>query len=313
MEDCLSKVTIVICYKAGTQGILRACLESVRRHTAVPCRVFVVIGHLDSHKDHKEAYRAIQEVNDLLGDDEPFVSTVFVVDIPDGPPSRVHGAMLDCIVPEKVGTDHVLTLDSDAMPVADGWLKELLGMVEAGAGSAGILHPWEPPSADLPVTSIERRVRSQHCNERCHVACQLFPTELLRELGTKFVAGDDTGLAVNAAIAAKGLKFDGFRLTRCPNPANSSFDAEFNRYSCLVFGDKVYHQWGQSRIEGGAGDEQVFPDDFGWARELVEAYEGAEFLLDDANSYRYRFDKEGEVAAEKMQRLFGLKAQRMRS
>ena len=38
----------------------------------------------------------------------------------------------------------------------------------------------------------------------------------------------------------------------------------------------------------------------------------ADFLLDDENSYQYKFDKEEEVSEEKMQRLFGLRDQRMK-
>jgi hypothetical protein len=38
---------------------------------------------------------------------------------------------------------------------------------------------------------------------------------------------------------------------------------------------------------------------------------GAEFLLNDRFSYKFKFDREEAVAKEKMQRLFGLKAQRM--
>ena len=58
------------------------------------------------------------------------------------------------------------------------------------------------------------------------------------------------------------------------------------------------------------GDEPMFENSFGWARERILS-EGAAWLLDDEWSYRFKFDKEEKVSAEKMQRLFGMHADRM--
>jgi hypothetical protein len=71
----------------------------------------------------------------------------------------------------------------------------------------------------------------------------------------------------------------------------------------------VYHHGGFSRTEV-FGDEPMFESIFGWVNERILA-EGAAWLLDDEWSYRFKFDREEDIAAEKMQRLFGMHGDRM--
>jgi hypothetical protein len=227
--------------------------------------------------------------------------------------SKTHGKMLDMVVPDMVSSEYVLTLDSDCFPIADGWLSDLLGMMVPDVGCAGILHPWAPPSADMPHKMLEWRVRSQHCWETTHVACQLARTQTLKELqaaGVKYNGGDDTGLLIPKKLKEMGKKVVGFKPTRCPVVKGTNLDPEFNRYVCVVYGDKVYHHGGYSRNHV-MKDDPVFRDSFGWVEGMVLESKGAEFLLDSSNSYRYHFQKEEAVAKEKMQRLFGMKNQRM--
>jgi hypothetical protein len=208
-----------------------------------------------------------------------------------------------------------MTLDSDCFPVAEGWLKDLRAMLKGNVRIAGILHPWGPPPPHMPKTKIEWRVRSQHCWETTHVACQLLKTDdlkHLKSLGAGYNGGDDTGLLIPKIARQQGWEIKGYKVSRCPQVADGldvMADPEFNRYVCLVFGDKVYHHGGFSRVES-FGDEPLFENSFGWAKERV-LEEGAAWLLDDKWSYRFKFDKEDEVAAEKMQRLFGMHVQRM--
>ena len=292
---------MVTCYKAGTSAVMEAWLASVCRHDAGADACIVVLAKKgdvdDGLKRLVEAYAPDEVVEVDVGDDP--VST-----------SRVHGVMLDSYVPGKVGTELVATMDSDCFPVADGWASGLEAMLDAGAGLAGILHPWGPPPKDMKRTKLEWRVRSQHCWERTHVACQMARTADLEGLGARFAQGDDTGLMVTRAAAERGWRTAGYMATRCPKPAVGKVDPEFNRYAALVYGDKVFHLGGFTRVAA-CGDEPVFEADFGWARDRVLKEKGAEFLLDDALSYRFRFDREEQVAAEKMQRLFGLADQRM--
>jgi hypothetical protein len=72
----------------------------------------------------------------------------------------------------------------------------------------------------------------------------------------------------------------------------------------------VYHHGGYTR-KSVLEEEKTFNESFGWVQPLILEKEGAEFLFEEDNSYRYEFDKEDLVAKEKMQRLFGLKQDRM--
>jgi len=242
------------------------------------------------------------------------------IDIESNVSSRVHGTMLDDVWPE-IQSELILTLDSDCFPVANGWLEGLVEMIDNGADVAGILHPWAPPPGDMKHTKIEWRVRNQHCWNVTHVACQLVKKSFLEKHNLKYNDGDDTGLSIPMRVLSEGGKVDGYRITRCPKPiakenANKNnhgglIDPEFNRYVCLIFGDKVYHQGGYTR-KAKFGDEPLMEDSFGWAMKKVVEDGSADFLMEYRFSYVFGFDREDEVAAEKMQRLFGLKSQRMK-
>lgn len=291
--------TIVTCYRAGTADMLATWFASVDRHTRdIEYKVVVLAKRGDFDNDAigcvREAGAKAVEVD--VGDDA--VSR-----------SRVHGVMLDSYVPYKVETACVVTMDTDCFPVADGWLEGLTGLLEKGCRVAGILHPWAPPPDDMKRTKIEWRVRSQHCWLNTHVACQATMTADLADLGVKFAKGDDTGLLVPKTARERGWEVAGYMPTRCPKPAVGKVDPEYNRYVGLVYGDKVFHLGGFTRVV--SGDAPVFESEFGWVTGRVLKDKGAEFLLDDAASYRFKFDKEEAVAAEKMQRLFGWRDKRM--
>lgn len=292
-------VSIVICYQIGTADMLKVCLSSIRRHTSDVDHRIVIAYKLDD--DGFDAKDVLSEA------DNPLLYPVGLSDSEKS--SKVHGALLDAVVP-LIDSKYILTLDSDCFPVADGWLSDLVGMLEGGHGCAGILHPWAPPPAELDRKSIEYRVRYQHCWNMTHVACQLLESKTLRSLSVKFNGGDDTGLLVPAAVLEQGMTIGGFKPTRCPRPFKRSLDPEYNRYVSVVYGDKVYHHGGYTR-ESIFKDESVMEEQFGWARALVMETGHAEFLLYPENSRKYRFDMEETVAKEKMQRIFGLRAHRI--
>ena len=288
-------VTIVISYKKGTGNILAVNLASLARHTKdVPHKIDIITAKGDMDRDLIElnSYYRINmcELNICNSIDNI---------------NKMHGMMLDAHIPSAIDSEFILTLDSDCFPVADGWLSDLLNM---NADIAGILHPWVPPP-DMNKNRIEWRVRSQHCWANTHVACQIMKTSKFKELGMKYNAGDDTGLAITKAAMDRAWKIDGYKLTRCPKPLEvvpGTTDPEFNRYVCLIYGDKMYHHGGWTRTNVGT-DKPVLEDEFGWVTERVLTERGAEWLLDDDLSYKFKFDKEEEVAKEKMGRLFGLK------
>jgi len=131
--------------------------------------------------------------------------------------------------------------------------------------------------------------------------------DLLKATKTGFADGDDTGLAIVERFKHQdiGLKCVGFKPSRCPQ-SKTDFDPELNRYVGVVYGDKVYHHGGYTRITQD-GDAQWLFQSFGWVIERVLDEGGAEWLLDDEVSHRYTFDREDEVFADKMKRTFGLR------
>jgi hypothetical protein len=303
----MSKVAVVLCWQPGTEEMVNVCLSSLARHT--PPELYEVL--LVSAAQDNPSYRFLGNLSEfpveLL---EPINLTP-----PEGKESsRLHGWMLDEIIPARLDQDNefVLTLDSDCFPIADGWLEDLLEKLQS-AMLSGILHPWAPPPEDLPRNKVEYRVRSQHCWLNTHVACQLVRVKDYRYLhgkGCRFNAGDDTGLLIPKMVLAEGGKIDGFKVSRCPIVWEGDLDPEFNRYSCLVYGDKMYHHGGFSRSKV-QKDDPVFGKSFSWCEDLVLWGRGAEFLLNDRFGYQFKLDREEEVAKEKMQRLFGLRGQRM--
>ena len=282
------RTTIAVCYKAGTQDILKIWFASIFRHTG-SCKIVVVTADDQSHKEALDIADGIEVVQ--------------VVMTPC-PPARIHGTMLDnFLASNSVATEFFLTMDSDCFPVADGWLKDLEGMMDNGAKVTGIRHPWAPPAEDMDHFRIEWRVRSQHCCNNTHVACQMIRYADLKELGVKYAGGDDTGLLIPLMAGKKGWKIDGFKVSRCAKPRDNS-DPEFNRYVCLIFGDKIYHHGGFTRVAT-MGDKPMLSEVYGWVSGSIMEHRGAEFMLSDDHSYKFKMDREEEVAKEKMDRLFG--------
>jgi len=299
------RVTIAVCYKAGTKEMLKIWLASVFAYTKSDFKIVVVTADDPSTCEALEVLIPTHNVRDMVkAANEP--TSVTEVRLSAVSPARIHGAMLDAFLASNpVTTEFLLTMDSDCFPVADGWLDDLEGMMDNGARVAGILHPWSPPPADMDHKKIEWRVRSQHCWETTHVACQMIRVEDLKELGVTFAGGDDTGLLIPLEARKRGWKVDGYKVTRCAKPKDGS-DPEFNRYVCLIFGDAVYHHGGFTRIATG-GDKPLMAEAYGWVGTELTMRREAEFLLSDEFSYRFKFDREEAVAAEKMDRLFGAK------
>jgi hypothetical protein len=307
----MPKVTIFIAYVSGTSAMLAACLASIKRHNDPRIALIYIVtaeGGVDV---------GLQEViQRYRGPGMPL--NVYEVEREHIVPMREHGSILDRAIGKVLVTEYLLTLDSDCFPVADDWLDELSLMLGYGwVVSSGILHPWVPPPEELSANSIERRVRSQLCSSMTHVACQLVRTEdalSAIRAGHGYATGDDTGFGLIGHISrlpryTGKARCIGYSLKRCPRPDVPS-DLEFNRYSCLVYGDKMIHVGGHSRITR-CGEEDVCPS-VSWAVSRILEECGAEFLLEPENSYLYRFDKEEEVAKEKFQRMFGLESQRMK-
>jgi hypothetical protein len=286
-------VTIIICYRAGTSEMLKVCLSSLQRHTKQEVACAVVTTDVD------DGLVSLQKENQF---------SLFEVDVPDDPASRIHGNMLDKVIPSEITTEYVLTLDSDCFPVADYWLRDLLKMMD-DSRLVGILHPWAPPPDDMAKSKMAWRIRSQRCWNGTHVACQMIRTADYKELqscGVNYAGGDDTGLLVPMQAAAKGWGISGFRPTRCPLPSvnGSHFDPEYNRTCCVIFGDKMCHVGSYTLSK--CGIEKRDSATFEWSVGRILADNGAEFLLEDRLSHRYRFGSEEEVSKYDMGIIFGV-------
>lgn len=301
------QITIMTCYVRGTHEMMSACLAAIQRHTK--CSASVLVAAAEGHLD-----QGLFEVVDCF-QDKPLH-----IEVAEIPKSHIrkgheHGCILDRAIETEVTSPYVLTLDSDALPMSDAWLDRLHAMMTSDKiCTSGILHPWGPPPTGMNKSKLEWRVRTQHCWETTHVACQLIRLSDIQALHKKnigYAEGDDTGLGMVQSLKDDGRVCIGYRPSRCPKPA-VDFDAEFNRYSCVVYGDSVIHVGGFTRVTVD-GDNSVFHRAFGWAEERVLEDGGAEFLLNDDQAYVYKFDKEEEVSDEKMQRLFGLESQRMKT
>lgn len=292
------RVRIVVCYKSGTKDIFQIWFSSIMAYTKKPVRITAVTADDTSMQEAMEVFRTTEGT-----------TVVQVCPATVTTPARIHGAMLDAFLSGwGVQEEFILTMDSDCFPVAEGWLDALLEMADGSptvgepAKVVGILHPWAPPPADMDHNRIEWRVRSQHCWETTHVACQMIRMDDLMKLQATFAGGDDTGLLIPLEAKKHGWRINGFRATRCARPIDGS-DPEFNRYVCLIFGDAVYHHGGFTRVAT-MGDKPVMNEAYGWVRGELLFRREAEFLLDDQYSYRFKFDREEEVAKEKMDRLF---------
>jgi hypothetical protein len=281
-------VVALVAYRPGTRPIFEACVESVFRHTRREMLDFRVI-HDEKH---------VLDIGDLMS---KYGISASGYPVPEGyRGSYIHGCLLNQALRNIPGSrDYLLTLDSDCFPVADGWLEELIGMLEGGAAVSGILFPWQPIPDGIIKANIERRIREKHCWNNTHVACQLTKISFIFDHNVDYTADDDTGFMVPLTAHRLGLPVVGYKVSRCGRPnAGLQFDAEFNRHVGMVFGDRIYHHGGATQTLTGYKIDRndIFSESC--ARVITE--KGAEFLLDDVNSYRFKFDREEEVADFKM-------------
>ena len=280
--------TIVICYAAGTERVLRACLSSLGRHDAG--EYFKV-----------KVYTDPDGLSEAASYCSSFQGTPEVVQCPEElSGSRKHGFLLDEAMRREKGI--VLTLDSDCFPVADGWLGQLVGKYQDGIWMPGIQWPWEPPSPTADKESIEWRIRNVQNWSNTWVVCQLVDTMFVRDCGLSYMSGDDTGFAIIEAMRSQGYSHSGFMPTRCARPTwASGFDPEMNRHMCVIYGDCMIHLGGGSAEVD--GKEFEYNHLFAEPIEMTLRKASADWLLNDDNSHRYRFDNEKEVSAFKMRMM----------
>jgi hypothetical protein len=194
--------------EALTYPWIDLCLRQVQRHSQTSAEILVW------DNSYLPEHRAIMAQYD----------NVTVYDDPDKVDVR-HGAALDRLVelvPETA--EWVITLDTDAFPIRDGWIEELLDSLTGGAALAGV---WR----DEMQTQITPYV---------HPSALAVRRETLVGLGVPFkrASGQDVGQNISLALAREGHYFG--RLTRT-NTRNPHF------LMAGIYGDLIYHHGAGSR------------------------------------------------------------------
>lgn len=277
-------IDIVIAYKSGTRDIFRQCMLALQSHT--PCKLVNI--HIVTDKSEEF------DAEDILSSSSLSVSLHrYMIDSTSASGARQHSTLVSSFINELPENQLVLTLDSDSLILCDNWLDELIGKMESGFTVAGIGHPRRPPHLFTDFNTIEGRILGFQNWENTHVACQLFSAGFFQEhCQGSLMYGDDPSVTVSAEAKKLGLSIFAWKPVRCALTNDKSIDSEFNRYFCVIFEDKVYHHGGASREKIGKIVELSSLMSDARARVLSE---GAEWLLNDECSHRYRFDLEEEV------------------
>ncbi len=134
-----------------------------------------------------------------------------------------HAAALDRLL-QSAGrdVDYVVTLDSDAFPIADRWLEHLVRRLEEGATLAGI---YRDEMAEVITPFV-------------HVSCLAVRRSDLERLGISFGVGKDVGHGLTRAVLSEGGRIA---------PLRRSNKVNYHFLMGGVYGDLVYHQGAGSR------------------------------------------------------------------
>ncbi len=142
----------------------------------------------------------------------------------DGSPPLPHPAALDRLVATvDEDVDYLVLLDTDAIPVADGWLQTLVAKLEGGASVVGVWRDEMAP--ELPPF--------------VHVSCLAIRRAELLELDLPFARSEgEPGQALTAELQGRGRQVMAMRRT---NGRNAHF------LLGGIYADTVYHHGAGSR------------------------------------------------------------------
>jgi hypothetical protein len=282
-------IIILITYVEGTSEILDTCLSSLERHKAGAENEIRVITDGQGWGEALEVSGKHTGVMPIAYD---------IGQTANG--SEMHGKLLDVAI-EQSDSEYILTLDSDCFPVADGWLGDLLEILQENVMLSGILWPWVPPPKSISEATLEYRIRRNHCWNNTQTTCQLVRKSFIVDNRLSFTSGDDTGFAICEKVHQLGGDIKGFMPSCCALP-NGDLNPEMNRHACLIYGDKIYHQGGTTRkLQGAIIDPLGFYNN---VRKGVFIERGAEWILSDGNHHNYNLDREEDVAQFKMRLMF---------
>ena len=285
-------VTMLMVYASGVEKMLEVAMESIKRHySGTSLGIKIVVDKRDK-KAFDEASRWSSYNVEIVGYDVGVAKSG----------SGQHAMLLDRAI-QDVTTEYTLTMDSDCFPVADGWLGDLIKMMDdKKVAASGIRWPWCPVESDVDQKSLEWRIRQFHNSENLQVACQLVRTRQMLDMGWKFADpyGDDTNHGFMKRMKESGFEVAGWHPTRCPLSDDGIFDSEFNRHESIVYGERIYHHVGATR----ECRDGICSGLFQKSRERVYNEKGAEWMLKVGNSHFFRMDREEEVAKFKMKTMY---------
>lgn len=203
--------TILIAYHR-TPELIRKCIEQIRLLRSPLLRQVLVV-------DNASGDGVVRALADEL---------VQGIELPA---NWGHGWALDWAA-WQVRTRYLVSLDSDAWPVADGWLEELVGALESGAACAGIYHhrDYVHPSCLAIETSTFLR-------ERLSFVPRLPPPGKDELLGSQFW---DVGERISMRLLASGRRLHKLYADRPQDPTA--------RMVGTVYGGVVYHLWYGTRV-----------------------------------------------------------------
>jgi glycosyltransferase involved in cell wall biosynthesis len=159
------------------------------------------------------------------------------IDLIENPANIGHGPALE-LARARTASPYLVTLDSDAFPLADDWLERLRARLDDGAGAAGILH---------------------HRNY-IHPSCLMVSRRLLDDLGLTFLNEKerpgrlDVAERISVEILKRGGTLGGLERTaaRCRGSRSEPV------YLGAEYEGLLYHHWYTTRAataRGGAVDD----------------------------------------------------------
>jgi hypothetical protein len=205
---------------------IELCLREVERRSRTADYEVLVLDNarVEEHRAVMDAYRRVRVFDpDQARDWARTLGDARLVPA-DGRQIR-HALALDFLV-SRTGprTRYLITLDTDAFPIRDGWIEALTGTLEAGAAMAGIYRDEMTP-----------RLRPF-----IHVSCLCIRRRELLGLGVSFASGmaQDVGQNLTRELRRIGRGIVGLRRSNA---------RDFHFLIAGIYGDLVYHHGAGSR------------------------------------------------------------------
>lgn len=232
---------------ADAHAWIDLCLRQVARHSAgsdYEVRVYDN-SRLPSHRAIMRGYSRVKVF--------PLLSRIGLLTRTDRLLPRLarryekeHAVALDHLasgLPSDV--EYLITLDTDAFPLQNGWIEKLISLLESGATLVGVYRN-EMPEAIEPFV---------------HVSCLCLRRRDFAEIGVSFAEGKDVAQDLTFAVRERGQRIVGLARSNA---------RDFHFLMGGVYGSLIYHQ-------GAGGRHAKF-----WRATAVEEDDRVRMRLRDA-------------------------------